>query len=105
MIEKLPAQIAELKKLADEMHFGRNICEHSKRNKNVCSFPYCFKIHLIESLGKEIFDSDFPFRDYDSCFFGNLRTARKYCASDCDTSLYYFRMAEKYVSNLVILLA
>jgi hypothetical protein len=68
MFDELSGKIEKLRKLADEMHFARQICEHLLRNKSVCSFPYCYKIHLLRESGREIFDSDFPFKDYNTCF-------------------------------------
>jgi hypothetical protein len=94
----------ELKKLLREMHFGRNICEHSPKTSNACSTPYCFKIHLIEKWSKRIFDPDFPFQDFNSYFFENMRGAREYCATNCSRSLYHFEEAERYVRSLTMAL-
>jgi len=91
-----------LRKLREDLHFARNICEHSNE-KNICSPLYCWLIHLIEErarfLGELLEEKGFP-RDEDFYFFTPLMEARRQCSYDCEMSRFYLRIAEKYVENL-----
>jgi hypothetical protein len=94
---------ASLLKLKSDLHFTRQICEHSN-NKNVCCFLYCYKLHYIRKDGRKIFENDSLTTDYKFYFLEPLKNAKRYCFSDCKMSRYYFRIAEKYVNNLIKLL-
>ena len=91
-----------LRILKEDLHFTRNICEHSN-DKKVCSSLYCWMIHLIERRAKPLEEllkaEGFP-RDEDFYFFSPLEEARKKCSYSCEESRFYFRIAEKYVRNL-----
>ncbi|MDI6798690.1 MAG: hypothetical protein QMD12_01680 [Candidatus Aenigmarchaeota archaeon] len=106
----------KFKKLIDEIYFTQNICEHFSRPG--CSLLYCWKIQDLETLGREIFNSNFPLLippgSHEFNYFSALEDAKRNCITaarearkcikiydkNCELSRHYFRGVKKYVKSL-----